>query len=58
MISQLRDANESPLDLEEAIGVQRRKKRVTGGEMADGMWKTVECIGMVEWRRDAVEKTS
>lgn len=55
---QLRDANESPLDLEEAIGVQRRKKRVTGGGMADGMWKTVECIGMVEWRRDAVEKTS
>jgi len=34
---QLQDANESPLDLEEAISVQRRKKRVTGGEMADSM---------------------
>ena len=40
--------------------VQRRKERVTGGEMADGMWKTVECIGdgWLEWRRDAVEKPS
>ena len=34
---QLQDANESPLDLEETISVQRRKKRVTGGEMVDGM---------------------